>query len=77
MNRRRLLEFAARSVAGVLAGGAVDTMTAAHAASHEGVSRSAFIEVTEGASLTFTGWGEGRSVLFVHVRALPVLRSPG
>ena len=77
MNRRRLLEFAARSVAGVLAGGAVDTMTAAHAASHQGVARSAFIEVTEGARLTFTGRGEGRSVVLVHACALPVLRSPG
>jgi hypothetical protein len=33
MNRRRLLKFAASTVAGVLAGGAVDTMMTARAAS--------------------------------------------
>jgi hypothetical protein len=32
MNRRRLLKFVASAVAGVLAGGAVDTMTTARAA---------------------------------------------
>jgi hypothetical protein len=74
MNRRRFLEFAARSVAGVLAGGAVDTMTTAHAAAHKGVSRPGFIEVTDGARLTFTGRGQGRPVLFADVCAPTVLR---
>ena len=76
MNRRRLLEFAARSVAGVLAGGAVDTMTTARAASQEAVPCPGFIEVMDGARATFTGWREGRPVLFLHGCTPPVLRWP-
>ena len=76
MNRRRLLEFAARSVAGVLAGGAVDTMTTARAASQEAVPCPGFIEVMDGARATFTGWRAGRPVLFLHGCTPPVLRWP-
>ena len=76
MNRRRLLEFAARSVAGILAGGAVDTMTTAHAASHEGAPRPGLIEAMDGARLTFTGRYEGGPVLLVDACARPALRRP-
>jgi pimeloyl-ACP methyl ester carboxylesterase len=71
MNRRGLLESAASTAAGVLAGGAVDTMTTARAALPEGARNVGFIETADRTRLAFTDWGEGSPVVFVHAWALP------